>query len=117
MPNLLFIFSAFIAAAAGLLFIKKKKITDAIENQLEKNKENTEDKDKIELQEVTDNSSVSIQLGYGLIKLVDQDNTGPLVSRVTGVRRQVSKDLGFIIPSVRITDDLNLGANEYTIKN
>ena len=59
---------------------------------------------------------MSIQLGYGLIKLVDQDNTGPLVSRVTGVRRQVSKELGFIFPSVRITDDLSLGANEYTIK-
>ena len=77
---------------------------------------NDKEQDKIELQEVTDNSAVSIQLGYGLIKLVDQDNTGPLVSRVTGVRRQVSKELGFVFPSVRITDDLSLGANEYTIK-
>ena len=51
-----------------------------------------------------------------MIKLVDKDNTGPLISRITGVRRQVSKDLGFIVPSARITDDLNLGADEYTIK-
>ena len=82
----------------------------------EEEKSNEDNKEVIDLNEVADNSAISIQLGYGLIKLVDKDNTGPLVSRVTGVRRQVSKDLGFIIPSVRITDDLNLGADEYTIK-
>ena len=92
---------------------RKEENNITAESNIENEKE---EQDKIDLQEVTDNSAVSIQLGYGLIKLVDQDNTGPLVSRVTGVRRQVSKELGFILPSVRITDDLSLGANEYTIK-
>ncbi len=116
MPNFLFITSSFFAAGLAYYFYRKQ-----INNEVENIEENTESEenvetDKIELDEVTDNSPVSIQLGYGLIKLVDQDNTGPLVSRVTGVRRQVSKDLGFILPAVRITDDLNLGADEYTIK-
>jgi Flagellar biosynthesis pathway, component FlhA len=116
MPNLLFVFFGLLAAAAGYYFYKKSK-KEIISSDDESTTENdAEEQDKIELQEVTDNSAVSIQLGYGLIKLVDQDNTGPLVSRVTGVRRQVSKELGFIFPSVRITDDLSLGANEYTIK-
>ena len=115
MPNILFIISALLAAGIAYYFYKKdKKIEENVVE--EKDDAATEDLDKIDLNEVTDNSPISIQLGYGLIKLVDQDNTGPLVSRVTGVRRQVSKDLGFILPSVRITDDLNLGADEYTIK-
>ncbi len=118
MPNLLFIICAFIAAGIALYLYKKSK-NEIKESKLlkeEEEKSNEDNKEVIDLNEVADNSAISIQLGYGLIKLVDKDNTGPLVSRVTGVRRQVSKDLGFIIPSVRITDDLNLGADEYTIK-
>ena len=116
MPNLLFVFFGSMAALAGYYFYKKSKNVSSITKEKEESTIDDKEQDKIELQEVTDNSAVSIQLGYGLIKLVDQDNTGPLVSRVTGVRRQVSKELGFILPSVRITDDLSLGANEYTIK-
>ena len=117
MPNLLFILSAFIALGIAFLIYKKtNKAESEKELLLEEENNKSNEQELIQLNEVADNSAISIQLGYGLIKLVDKDNTGPLVSRVTGVRRQVSKDLGFIIPSVRITDDLNLGADEYTIK-
>ena len=116
MPNLLFIVSAFCAGGIGYYLFKKGKNDEIEENLKIEEENNNEEKDIINLNEIADNSSISIQLGYGLIKLVDKDNTGPLISRVTGVRRQVSIDLGFIIPSVRITDDLNLGADEYTIK-
>ena len=116
MPNFLFILSAFLAGGIGYYLYKKGKNEEIEENLKIEEDKNEENIDEINLNEVADNSAVSIQLGYGLIKLVDKDNTGPLVSRVTGVRRQVSKDLGFIVPSVRITDDLNLGADEYTIK-
>ena len=49
-----------------------------------------------------------MQLGYGLIQLVDDNNEGPLISRITGVRKQLSKELGFIVPQVRVRDDLTL---------
>ena len=116
MPNLLFIISAFFAGGIGYYLLKKSRKDEIEESSKIEEENNEEDKDKINLNEISDNSSISIQLGYGLIKLVDKDNTGPLISRITGVRRQVSKDLGFIMPSARITDDLNLGADEYTIK-
>ena len=116
MPNLLFIICAFFAGGIGYYLFKKSKKNEIEESLKIEEENNEEDKDTINLNEISDNSSISIQLGYGLIKLVDKDNTGPLISRVTGVRRQVSKDLGFIVPSARITDDLNLGADEYTIK-
>ena len=116
MPNLLFIICAFFAGGIGYYLFKKSKKNEIEESLKIEEENNEEDKDTINLNEIADNSSISIQLGYGLIKLVDKDNTGPLISRVTGVRRQVSKDLGYIVPSARITDDLNLGADEYTIK-
>ena len=116
MPNLLFIICAFFAGGIGYYLFKKSKKNEIEESLKIEEENNEEDKDTINLNEIADNSSISIQLGYGLIKLVDKDNTGPLISRITGVRRQVSKDLGFIMPSARITDDLNLGADEYTIK-
>ena len=57
-----------------------------------------------------------MQLGYGLIQMVDDNNDGPLISRITGVRKQLSKELGFIIPSVRVRDDLTLESNGYRIR-
>ncbi len=84
-----------------------------IENQSDKDKEND---NSIMLSEIADNSAVSMQLGYGLIQLVDDENEGPLIARITGVRKQISKELGFIIPQVRIRDDLSLEANHYRIR-
>ncbi len=115
MPNFLFIVASLGASAVAYLSYKREKKNEIKVNEKEEVIDEKEP-DKIDLEEVTDNAPLSIHLGYGLIKLVDEDNSGPLVSRVTGVRRQVSKDLGFILPNVRIRDDLNLSANEYTIK-
>ena len=73
---------------------------------------------KIDIEEVSDNSSISLDLGYGLISMVDSNekSAGPLISKITGIRKQVSKDLGFVIPNVRVRDDLSLDANAYQIK-
>ena len=70
----------------------------------------------IDLDEISDNSQISMQLGYGLIQLVDDNNEGPLISRITGVRKQLSKELGFIVPQVRVRDDLTLDSNTYRIR-
>ena len=78
--------------------------------------ENEKDQNAISLSDIADNSAISMQLGYGLIQLVDDENDGPLIARITGVRKQISKELGFIIPQVRIRDDLSLEANHYRIR-
>ena len=121
MPNLLFL-----TASALTFFIWwtiKKQMESSGEINDKSVKENDEDKlDNIEddntlsLSEIADNSAISMQLGYGLIQLVDDENEGPLIARITGVRKQISKDLGFIIPQVRIRDDLSLEANHYRIR-
>ena len=118
MPNLLFIASAIVAAAAGFLarrVERKREIEVDDENKDDKVEEDS-DGDQLRLEDVTDYSPVSVQLGYGLVEMVDDDTGGPLVERITGIRKQVSKALGFIIPAVRIRDDLTLSSNQYRIR-
>ena len=123
MPNLLFLL------ASGITFFIwyriKQKDEDNIDdndnllensNSSKSSDKSEKDDNEINLSDIADNSAISMQLGYGLIQMVDDENEGPLIARITGVRKQISKELGFIIPPVRIRDDLSLEANHYRIR-
>ncbi|TAD78403.1 MAG: flagellar biosynthesis protein FlhA [Sphingomonadales bacterium] len=76
--------------------------------------------DHIALADVADSTLVTIELGYGLVGLVDaarQGNEGgaPLITRITGIRKQLSRDLGFVLPQFRIRDSLDLAAQDYAV--
>ena len=118
MPNLLFIAAAIVAAAAGFLSrrVERKREVEVDDENNDTAIEEDSDSDQLRLEDVTDYSPVSVQLGYGLVEMVDDDTGGPLVERITGIRKQVSKALGFIIPAVRIRDDLTLSSNQYRIR-
>ncbi|MBX5444665.1 flagellar biosynthesis protein FlhA [Sphaerobacter sp.] len=59
---------------------------------------------------------MELEIGYGLIPLVDETQGGTLLKRITLVRRQVALDLGITVPTIRIRDNLQLRPNEYRIK-
>jgi flagellar biosynthesis protein FlhA len=59
---------------------------------------------------------LSLELGFGLIPLVDKDKGAELLERVQGVRRQTALDLGIVIPKIRIIDNMLLGSSEYCFK-
>ena len=115
MPNTLFLTGALIS---GVIAWYTSKDSDEVKkDSIEEEKD--ENHGKIDIDEVSDNSSISLDLGYGLISMVDSNDkksAGPLISKITGIRKQVSKDLGFVIPNVRVRDDLSLDANAYQIK-
>ncbi len=118
MPNKLFLLAAFLSGTIAW-YINKNQKELVIENDIKEKEEKTESPEKIDIDDVSDNAAVSLDLGYGLISLVDSDDkktSGPLISKITGIRKQVSKDLGFIIPPVRVKDDLSLDSNTYEIK-
>ena len=73
------------------------------------------DPSRIGWEEVTDAQQVNIDIGYGLVPLVDERRGGPLMGRITGVRRQLSKELGFVVPQARVRDDINLAPYAYRI--
>lgn len=59
---------------------------------------------------------IELEIGYGLTRLADPRQGGDLAQRVASVRRQLAMELGFVMPSVRIRDNMQLGANEYVIR-
>lgn len=71
--------------------------------------------DQIDIADVSDQTLVTIELGYGLVHLVDEAKGAPLLTRITGIRKQLSRDLGFVLPQFRIRDSLDAGANEYRV--
>ena len=123
MPNLLFLIASGLTLFIWYRIVQKEKTSidgdhSLIENNNSNSAERESDKDdnEINLSDIADNSAISMQLGYGLIQMVDDEKDGPLIARITGVRKQISKELGFIIPQVRIRDDLSLDANHYRIR-
>ncbi len=75
----------------------------------------TEEKD-IGWEDLPTIDSIGMDIGFKLIPLVDNDNNkGELMSRIKGVRKKLSQELGFLIPPVHIKDNLDMVANSYRI--
>ncbi len=73
------------------------------------------DPGRIALEDVSDHTLVTIELGYGLVHLVDDRRGSPLVARITGVRKQLSQSFGFVVPQFRVRDALELAPGDYRI--
>jgi flagellar biosynthesis protein FlhA len=58
---------------------------------------------------------IGLEVGYRLIPMVDRSQGGTLLNRIKGVRKKLSQELGFLIPSVHIRDNLDLGPNSYRL--
>ena len=58
---------------------------------------------------------LGLEVGYRLIPLVDKAQGGELMTRIKGVRRKLTQDLGFLIPPVHIRDNLELPATHYRL--
>jgi flagellar biosynthesis protein FlhA len=59
---------------------------------------------------------MELEIGYGLIGLVDRKQGGDLLDRITNLRRQIAQDLGIVVPPIRIRDNVQLAPNAYMIK-
>ncbi len=60
--------------------------------------------------------ALSLELGYGLIPLVDKDQGAELLDRITRIRRETALELGLVVPKIRIIDNMRLEPSEYCIK-
>ena len=117
MPSVLFLSLAAITGVIGFMISRyagRAETPDMIDSFADE--EYQEDNSTVSAEQITDNSRISVVLSYPLIALVEDEVNGPLVTRIAGVRKDISKSLGFVIPSVRIKDDLNLEPNFYQIK-
>ncbi|MDQ6967099.1 MAG: flagellar biosynthesis protein FlhA [Mariprofundaceae bacterium] len=58
---------------------------------------------------------IRLEIGYGLIDMVENNNEGNLLERMKKVRRQITQEIGFVLPPVHIKDNLQLGVSDYQI--
>ncbi len=68
-----------------------------------------------EIQDYLHVDAVELEIGYNLIPLVDVEQHGDLLARITQIRKQCAMDLGIVIPPIRIRDNMQLKPNEYMI--
>ena len=72
-------------------------------------------KDKDNVEGILRIDPLSIEVGLGLVQFVDGGANSPLLRRIAGIRKQMAGDLGYVLPPVRVTDNLALRSREYVI--
>lgn len=95
------------AAGAGTSLAAPKEQAAAAIQQMETKELGWDDVEPVD--------RVGLEVGYRLIPLVDKAQNGQLLNRIKGVRRKLSQELGFLMPSVHIRDNLDLLPNQYRI--
>ena len=70
----------------------------------------------VEMAPIVPVDQLAIELGYGLIPLVDKDHGAELLDRITRIRRESALELGLVVPKIRIVDNMRLEPAEYCIK-
>lgn len=104
---------------AGAYGIKRKNerlIEEQVQQQqLQAEKPREPEARELGWDDVAQIDAVGLEVGYRLIPLVDKNQDGKLMARIKGVRKKLSQDLGFLIPSVHIRDNLDLAPNAYRI--
>lgn len=69
-----------------------------------------------EISETLQLDSIRLELGYNLLSLINNDKGNRLTDQIKALRKQIAKDLGFVMPSVRIQDNMQLDNHDYLIK-
>src|SRR3712207_4108513 len=82
----------------------------------EQEKATTATKEPEKVEKLLDLDTMELEVGYGLVKLVDAAKGGDLLERISMIRRQIAVELGIIVPPVRIRDNIQLSANDYVVK-
>lgn len=60
-------------------------------------------------------SAMELKIGFGLVSLVDRQQGGNLIDRISNVRHQVAEEMGLVVPPVNVQDDMGLGSNDYRV--
>ena len=93
-----------------------EKINVIEETKPEVVEEEIDESDPDHLEDLLNVEMVELEVGYGLVNLVDSEQNGDLLERITHIRKQFALDWGVIIPSVKIRDNLELKPGGYLIK-
>src|ERR1700690_3537005 len=109
-------FSFFLLAGAAAFLASRAARSDkaaAAETATAKKEKKPDNQQQIE--KLLKLDELSLEVGYALVPLVDQAQGGQLLQRIRALRRHLALQLGFLVPSIHITDNLKLKPREYVI--
>ncbi|WP_282338253.1 MULTISPECIES: flagellar biosynthesis protein FlhA [Pseudomonas] len=121
MPHVPFIGLGLIAAGgAYMIWNKANKAKEAEVQETARQQElipaqRAQETKELGWDDVTPVDMVGLEVGYRLIPLVDRNQGGQLLARIKGVRKKLSQEMGFLMPSVHIRDNLDLLPNAYRL--
>lgn len=121
MPHMAFLSLAAIAGGSAWWMSKIKAQADALAIEEEKQSRPAADSEavaehkELDWADVMPVDMIGLEVGYRLIPMVDKLQGGQLLNRIKGVRKKLSQDLGFLVPSVHIRDNLDLMPGAYRI--
>jgi len=122
MPHVSFLTMAALAGGAAYLFWKKQNAVKvqaqqeiARQQELLPSPARAQETKELGWDDVTPIDMIGLEVGYRLIPLVDRNQGGQLLARIKGVRKKLSQDLGFLMPTVHIRDNLDLAPSAYRL--
>jgi len=111
LPILPFVLLGIITGAVGFLARgEESAVEEEVEEETPEQGEEGE-----EVENLLRVDPLELEIGYGLIPLVDQEQGGDLLVRITQLRKQCATEIGIIVPPIRIRDNIQLKANEYMV--
>ncbi|MDP3441749.1 MAG: flagellar biosynthesis protein FlhA, partial [Ignavibacteria bacterium] len=113
MPTIPFLILSVALGTSSYMLSKKKKLKDA-ETIVDESAAPEIKEDKVEQYLQVD--PIEIEIGYGLISLVDERQGGNLFQKISSTRKLIALEFGILIPPVRVRDNLQLPPNEYIVK-
>ena len=121
MPHVPFLGLGLAAAGAAYWIVhKQRKTKEAEVREVQRQQEllpaqKAQEVKELGWDDVTPVDMVGLEVGYRLIPLVDRNQGGQLLARIKGVRKKLSQEMGFLMPSVHIRDNLDLLPNAYRL--
>ena len=113
LPHLPFIFLSLIGGGIAYYTFRERKREE--QKQLEEGQKALPPSAPEAVESLLPLDRLELEVGYGLIPLVDEEQNGELLNRIRAIRRQFATDSGFIVPPLRIRDNLQLKPGEYRI--
>jgi len=115
MPHLSFIALSLVIGGSVYLLSRRKETSRAKEIEVRK-----KEKEKVEIgpepvEHLLLVDALELEVGYGLIPLVDREQGGEFLDRVRSIRRQFAVEMGLVIPPIHIRDNLQLNSSEYQV--
>ncbi|MCA9281341.1 MAG: FHIPEP family type III secretion protein [Phycisphaeraceae bacterium] len=116
LPSLPLLTLAAIIGAIAFFTVKQERITKEDQQLAEVKERQAEATKAPPVEDLLKVDTLELEVGYGLVSLVDTAQGGDLLDRIAAIRRQLATEIGLVLPPVRVRDNMLLQPNDYRIK-